>query len=80
MAAGCSGMPSMCRHTVASQGATLPTALGDDTLSFDMPGNGNGVNVVVEGNSRNVQINAMIFNNATGEITALLSAGEVDTW
>ena len=70
MAAGCSGMPPVCRHTVASQGATPVFPLGSDAFSFDVPGNGNGVNVVVLSNNRNVRVNALIIDALTGKVTS----------
>ena len=69
---GCVGMPAVCRHMVVSQGTTpVETLTPDDALSFDVPGTGAGVQVVVESNSRNVRVNAMIINIATGEVTAI---------
>ncbi len=44
-------------------------ALGDDALSFDVPGTGDGANVVVESNSRDVRVNAMIID-PTGAIVS----------
>ena len=78
MAAGCSGMPAVCRQTVESQGATPVVMLGNDALSFDVPGNGNGVNVSVESNSRAVHVNALIIDTATSEVVVgwKVEAGE----
>ncbi|MFN2510444.1 MAG: hypothetical protein ABR568_03250 [Pyrinomonadaceae bacterium] len=72
MAADCSGMPQVCRHTVASQGATAPETLGsDDALTFDAPSNGGGVNVTVTSNSRNVKVLGIVFDTSTQRIVAI---------
>jgi hypothetical protein len=71
MAAGCSGMPAVCRHTVASQGSTPVTTLGNDALSFEIDAASNGdlnTAIEVESNRKDVQVNAMIIDSATGEI------------
>jgi hypothetical protein len=66
------GMPAVRRYTVASQGTTPFQTLSDasQALSFDVQGTGDGVNVVVESNRRDVRATAMIINTATGEIAA----------
>jgi hypothetical protein len=77
MAPECIGMPAVCRHTVESQGATPLVILngdGDDALSFDVPGDGNGVNVVVVSNNQDVRVNAMIIDSA-GNINAFWLPG-----
>ena len=63
--------PPVCRHMVVSQGATpVETLAADDALSFDVQGTGGGgVQVVVESDSRNVQVNAMIIDAAGGVVT-----------
>ncbi len=72
MPAGCSGMPPVCRHTVASQGATAVETLGtDDALSFDVPVTGGGVNVTVSANSRNARALGIVFDAATQQINAI---------
>ena len=72
-AQGCSGMPPVCRHMVVSQGTTPVETLGpDDALSFDVQGTGAGVRVVVESNSPNARVNAMIVDTVTGETKAIL--------
>jgi len=78
-AQGCSGMPPVCRHMVVSQGATpVETLSEDDALSFDVQGTREGVQLVVESNSRNARVNAMIINGATGEIVAFWTLGIQD--
>jgi hypothetical protein len=78
-AQGCSGMPPVCRHMVVSQGATPVETLGEgDALSFDVQGTGDGVQLVVESDSRNLRVNAMIINSATGEIVAFWTLGIQD--
>lgn len=67
----CNGMPAVCRHAVVSQGATPVADLNNDALSFDVLGDGNGVNVVVESNSRKVKVNAVIMDS-TGAIVSLI--------
>jgi hypothetical protein len=71
MAVGCSGMPQVCRHTVAAQGLTVPETLGDDAVSFDVPGTGQAVNVTVQSNSRNVRVLGVVFDTSTQRIVAI---------
>lgn len=72
MAADCSGMPLVCRHSVASQGTTTPETLGpDDALIFDAPATGGGVNVTVESNSRNVKVLGIVFDTSTQRVVAI---------
>jgi hypothetical protein len=72
-AAGCSGMPPVCRHTVESQGMTASMTLSrTDAISFDVPGDGNGVNVVVESNSRNVKVLGIVFDTSTDRIMSII--------
>jgi hypothetical protein len=72
MAADCSGMPPVCRHTVASQGATTPETLGaDEALTFDIPATAGGVNVTVESNSRNAKVLGIVFDTSTQRINAI---------
>lgn len=72
MPAGCSGMPAVCRHTVASQGATAPEILGaDDALSFEVPATGGGVNVTVSTNNRNARVLGVVFDTSTQRIVAI---------
>lgn len=70
-ASGCNGTPAVCRHTINSRGATPVISLGNDAFSLDLPGTGNGVGVTVTSNSRNVRVNAIILDAATGDIIAL---------
>jgi hypothetical protein len=71
-ATGCSGAPPVCRHMVASQGATPLETLGsDDALSFDVQGAGSGIRVVVESNRRDARAVFQIINSATGEVVAI---------
>jgi hypothetical protein len=72
-AAGCSGMPPVCRHTVESQGVTASMTLSrTDAISFDVPGDGNGVNVVVESNSRNAKVLGVVFDTSTQRIMSII--------
>ena len=68
----CSGMPAVCSHTVVSQGLTqVMTLSSTDAISFDVPGDGNGVNVVVESNSRNVKVLGIVFDTSTQRIMGI---------
>jgi hypothetical protein len=70
--ASCSGMPSVCRHTVASQGASTPETLGaDDALTFDVPATGSGVNVTVTASSPNVRVLGIVFDTSTQRIMSI---------
>lgn len=71
MASGCNGMPQVCRHSVASQGLTVPVTMGDDAVSFDAPGTGVPVNVTVTSNSRNVKVVGVVFDTSTQRIVAI---------
>jgi hypothetical protein len=80
-AAGCGGAPPVCRHVVASQGASPRETLSpDDALSFDLQGTGAEVRVMVESNSRNARVNVQLIDTTTGQTTSLHSSAEVDTW
>ena len=69
--AGCSGS-GVCRHTVASQGATQPESLGPgDALSFDVQGTGAGVRLAVESNSRDARVVFQIIDTSTGDVIAI---------
>ena len=72
MAAGCDGLPQVCRHTVASQGLTVPVTMGDDAVSFDAPGTGVAVSVTVTSNSRNVKILGIVFDTSTQRIVSII--------
>ncbi len=73
MAAGCSGMPPVCRHTVASQAATAPETLGtNDALSFDVPVTGQAVNVTIRSNSQNADVVFIVFDTSTQRILATI--------
>ena len=72
-AASCSGMPAVCRHTIESQGVTAATTLSrTDAISFDVTGDGNGVNIVVESNSRNAKVLGIVFDTSTQRIVAII--------
>lgn len=72
MATACSGMPPVCRHTVAAQGVTPPETLGtDEALSFDVPATGGGVNVTVSTNSRNARVLGIVFDTSTQRVVAI---------
>ena len=74
-AEGCSGMPAVCRHMVVSQGATAPETLGPgDALSLDVPGTGAGARLIVESESQDVRVNAVILD-AAGNIMAFCCSG-----
>ncbi len=76
-AAGCAGTPAVCRQTIASQSASPVIPLGNDALTFDVQGTGNGVNVVVESNNRDVRVNVLIIDSATGEVVAFQKHWEI---
>jgi hypothetical protein len=72
-AAGCSGLPPVCRHTVESQGVTEPMTLSrTDAISFDVPSGGTGVNIVVESNSRNAKVLGIVFDTSTQRIMSIM--------
>ena len=72
-AASCSGMPAVCRHMIESQGVTATTTLSrTDAISFDVTGDGNGVNVVVESNSRNARVLGIVFDISTQRSVAVI--------
>ena len=78
-AQGCSGMPPVCRHMVVSQGATPFETLGpDDALSFDVPGTGAGVRLVVESNSANARVNGMVIDAAAQDVGTIFALPFVD--
>ena len=72
MDAGCSGMPQVCRHTVVAQGLTVPITLGNDTVSFDVPGNGGTVNATVTSNSRDVEVVCIVFDTSTQRVVSII--------
>lgn len=68
----CSGMPAVCRHTVASESATPVETLGpDDALSFDVQGTGSSVRVVVDCNSPKARVLGIVFDTSTERIMAV---------
>src|SRR2546430_6796236 len=68
----CSGVPAVCRHMVVSQGATPPETLGpNDALSSDVPGNGEGMRLVVVSNSKNATVKFQILDATTGSVSAI---------
>ena len=70
-AQGCSGIPAVCRHMVASQGSSPVQMLGaDDALSLDVPGNGNGMRVIVFSSDANVRVLFQILGPG-GEVVAV---------
>ena len=69
MAAGCNN-DGVCRHSVASQGATAPVTLNaEDSVSFDLQGTGTGARIVVFSSSRDVRVTAQLIN-PDGEVTS----------
>lgn len=69
MAAGCNN-EGVCRHSVASQGATSPVTLSaEDSASFDIQGTGTGTRVVVFSSSRDVRVTAQLIN-PNGEVVS----------
>lgn len=74
-AEGCTGMPAVCRHMVVSQGSTPVTMMDpDEALSLDFQGTGAGVRLIVESDSRDVRVNAVILD-AAGNIVAVCCSG-----
>ncbi len=62
----------VCRQTVESQNTTpLLTMNPNESLSFEIDGNGNLVSAEVLGSTRNMRVNVMIIDTATGKITAV---------
>jgi len=73
-AQGCSGLPPVCHHMVVSQGATGVESLGpDDALSIDVPGNGAGMRVIVESDSRNTHVLGIVFDTSTQRVNSLVT-------
>ena len=78
MQSTCSG--GVCKLAVASQNTSAPiTLMPGETATFDIPSSFlGGVSVavrgVVESNNRDVRVNAMIIDNATGEVLSVLIA------
>ena len=71
-AVGCMGTPPVCRHEVVSQGATEPFQLdSNEAVTFDVPGNGSGLSIDVDTNSRNPIVVFQLIDMATGEVTAV---------
>lgn len=65
----------VCKHTIASQNTLPPITLAPgEAASIDITPlpNTSGVRVVVLSNYRDVKVNAMITDNATGQTTSLL--------
>jgi hypothetical protein len=70
MPAGCNS-DGVCRHTVQSQGATAPVTVGsNEAASFDIQGNGNGVEVLIRVDATNITANALIINTVTGDVVS----------
>ncbi|MFL6209993.1 MAG: hypothetical protein ACJ74W_14140 [Pyrinomonadaceae bacterium] len=70
-AEGCSGMPPVCRHMVVSQGETpVQTLMANEALSLDVPGNGEGMRVIVESNKA-ARADFQIINTANGNVNAI---------
>lgn len=62
----------ICRQTAESQETTpILTMNPNESLSFEMNGNGNTVSAEVFSSTRNVRVNVMIIDTATGQITAI---------
>jgi hypothetical protein len=66
---------TLCRHTVASEGISMPVTLGpDEAASLDVPGNGAGVQVLVFSNDTNVRVLGQIIDTQTGNVVAVWTA------
>jgi len=75
-AAVCSG--GVCRHTVASQGASAPITLGaGDAVSLDVPPSP-AVRVMVFAN-RDVQVQGEILDSQGNVVTTLFAGSSTDT-
>ena len=79
MAAGCSN-EGVCRHTVDSQGATVPVILAsNEAASFEVQGTGNGVRVMIRVDVANmrdaagVRASGDIINSVTGAVVCHIS-------
>ena len=72
IAGGCNG-DGVCRQTVAAQDVTAPATLNaDEAASIDVPGDGNGVQVMAEWSSnRDVRVIAQIIDAGTGRVVAI---------
>jgi hypothetical protein len=66
---GCSGTPPVCRHITASGGSAPYTLGANDAISFDVPGNGNGLRLMVFAN-RDVQVLAQIIDSQDNVVVA----------
>ena len=76
MGAGCNP-DGVCRHPIASQGATAPMILNaDEAASFDVPGDGNGVRVVVESTRPNAKVVVHLIDVASGKVVAISAPNE----
>lgn len=67
----CSG--GICKHTISSQTTSAPIPLApNESLSADLEWNANagGTRIVVLSRSQDVQVNVMIINTLTGEVTS----------
>jgi hypothetical protein len=67
----------VCKYAVASQTLSAPvTLMPGEAVSYSVQGNQigtDGVRIVVLSNSRNVRANAMIIDEATGQVESLLA-------
>ena len=68
MPESCTGTPAVCRHMVTSEGSTPVQTLGaNDALSLDVPGDRNGLSLMVFAN-KDVRVKFMIIDTATGDL------------
>ena len=66
---------TVCRHSVASEGTSMPMTLGpDEAASLDVPGSGAGVEVLVFSNDTNARVLAQIIDSQTGNVVATWTA------
>jgi hypothetical protein len=65
---------TVCRHSVASEGASAPLMLmPDEAASLDVPGSGAGVQVLVFSNDTNARVAAQVIDAQTGAVAAAWS-------
>jgi hypothetical protein len=69
----CNG--GVCKHTIASQTVSNPITLTTgEAASSDIPNTTFGVRGMVLSNSRDVKVNVMIIDSATGNVVATFQA------
>ena len=71
MTEGCNG-DGVCRQIITSRSGVASGQLtGAEAAHIDVPGNGNGVRVVVGSDSRNARVVAQLIDAATGKVNSI---------